>query len=155
MLAAADGDGNVAAIITTIGSDFGSLLVVPGTGIVLNNSMMNFDPRPGHTNSIAPGKMPFFAVPAIVAAREGRGALAVAGSGGYPILCGRPAHVVNLVDHGMGVQAAIDAPRVHSQGAQTYVDSPSIQAVRDALREMGHDARRPGRHARVARRSAA
>ncbi|MGE4427832.1 MAG: gamma-glutamyltransferase, partial [Solirubrobacteraceae bacterium] len=68
----ADADGNVVALITTIGGDYGSLVVVPGTGILLNNSMMNWDPRPGRTNSIAPGKMPFFAVPAIVAARDGK-----------------------------------------------------------------------------------
>ena len=139
MLAAADADGNVAAIITTIGSDFGSLLVVPGTGIVLNNSMMNFDPRPGHRNSIAPGKMPFFAVPAIVAAREGRGALAVAGAGGYPILSGVLHTMVNLVDHGLSVQAAIDEPRVHSQGGRTYVDSLVDPGVRARLTELGHE----------------
>ena len=62
-------------LITTIGADFGSLVAVPGTGIILNNSMINYDPRPGRSNSIAPGKMPFFAVPALVAARDGRAAL--------------------------------------------------------------------------------
>lgn len=139
MATAADADGNVAAIITTIGGDFGSLVVVPGTGIVLNNSMMNFDPRPGFTNSIAPGKMPFFAVPAIVAARDGRGVLAVAGAGGYPILSGVLHTTVNVVDHGLGVQAAIDQPRVHSQGGATYVDSLVDPEVRTRLAEIGHE----------------
>jgi gamma-glutamyltranspeptidase/glutathione hydrolase len=139
MVTAADADGNVAAIITTIGGDFGSLIVVPGTGIVLNNSMMNFDPRPGHSNSIAPGKMPFFAVPAIVAARERRGVLAVAGAGGYPILSGVLHTTVNVVDHGLGVQDAIDQPRVHSQGAATYVDSLVDPGERARLAEMGHE----------------
>jgi gamma-glutamyltranspeptidase/glutathione hydrolase len=139
MATAADADGNVAAIITTIGGDFGSLVVVPGTGIVLNNSMMNFDPRPGFTNSIAPGKMPFFAVPAIVAARDGRGVLAVAGAGGYPILSGVLHTTVNVVDHGLGVQAAIDHPRVHSQGGATYVDSLVDPEVRARLAEIGHE----------------
>ena len=89
---AADADGNLVALITTIGDDFGSKVAVPGTGVLLNNSMMNYDPRPGRANSIAPGKMPFFAVPAIVAAREGRGVFAAAGSGGYPILARRREH---------------------------------------------------------------
>ncbi len=136
---AADADGNVATLITTIGADFGSLVVVPGTGIVLNNSMINFDPRPGFTNSIAPGKMPFFAVPAIVAARGGRGVLGVGGSGGYPILAGVLHTTVNVLDHGLDVQAAIDEPRVHSQGNQTYVDSRVDPAVRERLGEIGHE----------------
>jgi gamma-glutamyltranspeptidase/glutathione hydrolase len=101
--------------------------------------MVNYDPRPGFTNSIAPGKMPFFAVPAIVAARDGRGVLGVAGSGGYPILAGVIHTTVNALDHEMEIQAAIDEPRVHSQGHRTYVDSRVDPAVRDRLAEIGHE----------------
>jgi gamma-glutamyltranspeptidase/glutathione hydrolase len=136
---AADRDGNLVALITTIGADFGSLVAVPGTGIILNNSMINYDPRPGRSNSIAPGKMPFFAVPTLVAAREGRAAFAAAGSGGYPILAGVINTTVGVVDHGLGVQAAIDLPRVHSQGNRTFVDSRADAAVLARLREIGHD----------------
>jgi gamma-glutamyltranspeptidase/glutathione hydrolase len=135
---AADADGNLVALITTIGDDFGSLVAVPGTGVLLNNSMMNYDPRPGRANSIAPGKMPFFAVPAIVAAKDGRGVFAAAGSGGYPILAGVVNTMVNHVDHGLGVQQAIDEPRVHSQGAETYIDGRVPRAVRDRLMAIGH-----------------
>jgi len=106
--------------------------------VILNNSMMNYDPRPGRANSIAPGKMPFFAVPAIVAARGGRGVFAAAGSGGYPILAGVVNTMVNHVEHGMDVQAAIDEPRVHSQGDATYVDGRVPGAVRAELEAMGH-----------------
>jgi gamma-glutamyltranspeptidase/glutathione hydrolase len=134
----ADAEGGLVSLITTIGGDFGSHVAVPGTGVLLNNSMMNYDPRPGRTNSIAPGKMPFFAVPAIVAAREGRGVFAAAGSGGYPILAGVVNTMVNHVEHGMHVQEAIDAPRVHSQGAETYVDSRVPAQARDELEAMGH-----------------
>lgn len=137
-IVAADAEGNLVALITTIGGDFGSKVAVPGTGVLLNNSMINYDPRPGRTNSIAPGKMPFFAVPAIVAARGGRGVFAAAGSGGYPILAGVVNTFVNHVDHGLGVQEAIDEPRVHSQGAETYVDRAVPVAVRDELQAMGH-----------------
>jgi gamma-glutamyltranspeptidase / glutathione hydrolase len=136
---AADRDGNLAALITTIGADFGSLVAVPEAGIILNNSMVNYDPRPGRSNSIAPGKMPFFAVPAIVAARDGRAAFAVAGSGGYPILAGVVATAVGIVDHGLGVQDAIDVPRVHSQGNRTFVDSRAAPEAIAGLRERGHD----------------
>jgi gamma-glutamyltranspeptidase / glutathione hydrolase len=136
---AADADGNLVALITTIGDDFGALVAVPGTGIVLNNSMMNYDPRPGRSNSIAPSKMPFFAVPAIVAARDGRGAFAAAGSGGYPILAGVLHTMVNAMDHGLPIQAAIDEPRVHSQGERTFIDSRVPAAVRERLTDMGHE----------------
>ena len=85
-----------------------------------------------------PGKMPFFAVPAIVAAREGRGVFAAAGSGGYPILAGVVNTMVNHVGYGVGIQQAIDAPRVHSQGAETYVDSRVPAAIRGELEAMGH-----------------
>ena len=120
------------SLITTIGADFGSLVAVPGTGIVLNNSMVNYDPRPGRGNSIAPGKMPFFAVPTLVAARDGQAAFAAAGSGGYPILAGVINTVVGVVDHGLSVQAAIDRPRVHSQGDRTFIDARGrSRSVRD------------------------
>jgi gamma-glutamyltranspeptidase / glutathione hydrolase len=136
---AADREGNLAALITTIGADFGSLVAVPGTGIILNNSMINYDPRPGRSNSIAPGKMPFFAVPALVAARDGRAVFAAAGSGGYPILAGVINTAVGVIDHGLGVQEAIDLPRVHSQGSRTFVDSRADPEAVQELRDMGHD----------------
>jgi gamma-glutamyltranspeptidase/glutathione hydrolase len=136
---AADAEGNLVSLITTIGADFGSLVAVPGTGIVLNNSMVNYDPRPGRSNSIAPGKMPFFAVPAIVATRNGQAAFAAAGSGGYPILAGVINTLVNACDHGMSIQAAIDEPRVHSQGNRTFIDSRVTAAVRERLAAIGHE----------------
>ncbi len=135
----ADAEGNLISLITTIGADFGSLVAVPGTGIILNNGMINYDPRPGRANSIAPGKMPFFAVPAVVAVRNGRPAFAAAGSGGYPILAGVIAATVGVVDHGLGPQAAIDEPRVHSQGHRTFVDSRVPPGVRERLTALGHE----------------
>jgi gamma-glutamyltranspeptidase/glutathione hydrolase len=136
---AADAEGNLVSLITTIGADFGSLVAVPGTGIVLNNSMVNYDPRPGRSNSIAPGKMPFFAVPAIVATREGQPAFAAAGSGGYPILAGVINTLVNACDHGLSIQAAIDEPRVHSQGNRTFIDSRVPAEIRERLAAIGHE----------------
>jgi gamma-glutamyltranspeptidase/glutathione hydrolase len=136
---AADSDGNLVALITTIGADFGSTVTVPGRGIILNNSMINYDPRPGHGNSIAPGKMPFFAVPTLVATRDGTAAFAAAGSGGYPILAGVINTTVNHVDHGMDVQRAIDAPRVHSQGDRTFIDARVPATIRGQLEELGHE----------------
>ena len=62
-------------LLPSIGGSFGSLVHVPELGIVLNNAMQNFDPRPDHPNAIKPGKMPIFAAPVLVAAPPGgRGA---------------------------------------------------------------------------------
>ena len=137
-VAAADAEGNMAALITTIGNDFGSLVLVPGTGIFLNSGMNNFDPRPRRPNSIAPGKMPFFGVPSIVAARDGRGVLAACGSGGYRILSGVVHAFVNVVDFGMDVGDAVGAPRVYCQANETYVDARLSGQVHRELERLGH-----------------
>ena len=84
-VAVADREGNMASICMSIGGAFGSLVHVPELGIVLNNAMQNFDPRPDHPNAIKPGKMPILAAPVLVAARGGEGRFAGAGSGGYRI----------------------------------------------------------------------
>lgn len=138
-MAAADADGNLAALITTVGHDFGSLVHVPDVGIFLNSSMVNFDPRPGRGNSIRPGAMPFFAVPSIVAtAKDGRG-FAACGSGGYRILGGVLNALVNVIDFTMPVAEAVGAPRVHCQGGELFADHRVPQDVRERLTELGHE----------------
>jgi gamma-glutamyltranspeptidase/glutathione hydrolase len=137
-MVAADADGNVVALITSITSPFGSLVLVPDGGFFLNNAMRNFDPRPDRANCIAPGKMPIFAVPAIAAERDGVAVFGAGGSGGYRITSGVLHALVNHVDFGMRVQQAVDGPRVHCQGEETYVDSRIPRAVRERLVELGH-----------------
>jgi gamma-glutamyltranspeptidase/glutathione hydrolase len=137
-MVAADADGNVAALITSLTSAFGSLVFVPDGGFFLNNAMRNFDPRPNRANCIAPGKMPIFAVPAIAAERDGVAVFGAAGSGGYRITSGVLHALVNHVDFGMRVQQAVDCPRVHCQGEETFVDTRIPQAVRERLVQLGH-----------------
>ncbi len=138
-VAAADREGNVAALITSLSNAFGSLVLVPGTGVFLNDGMQNFDPRPGSPNSIAPGKMPIFAAPALVAAKEGEAVFAAAGSGGYRITTGVLHTLVHAVDFGFDLPAAVEAPRVHCQGEETFVDARIPAEVRARLAELGHD----------------
>ncbi len=138
-MAAADAEGNVVSLITSLTHAFGSLVLVPGTGVLLNNSMVNFDPRPGRPNSIAPGKLPIFAAPALVAARDGEAVFAGCGSGGYRILSGVLHSALHALDFGMDVQAAVDAPRVHCQGGKTLVDARIPPDVIEGLRDLGHD----------------
>jgi gamma-glutamyltranspeptidase / glutathione hydrolase len=137
-MVAADNEGNVAAVITSLTSAFGSLVFVPEGGFFLNNAMRNFDPRSDRGNSIAPGKTPIFAAPAIAAERGGIGVFAAAGAGGYRIASGVLHAFVNHVDFGMRIQAAVDAPRVHCQGAETFVDSRIPDHVQTRLAEIGH-----------------
>ena len=136
---AADREGNMASICMGIGGAFGSLVHVPELGIVLNNAMQNFDPRPDHPNAIKPGKMPIFAAPVLVAARQGEARFAGAGSGGYRIETAVLHAFMNVVDHRMRVQRAIDHPRVHCQGRETSVDARIPPVVRRRLARAGHE----------------
>jgi gamma-glutamyltranspeptidase/glutathione hydrolase len=137
-MVAADADGNVVALITSITSPFGSLVLVPEGGFFLNNAMRNFDPRPDRANCIVPGKTPIFAVPAIAAEQDGVGVFGAGGSGGYRITSGVLHALVNHVEFGMGVQDAVDCPRVHCQGEETYVDRRIPLEVQERLLELGH-----------------
>jgi gamma-glutamyltranspeptidase/glutathione hydrolase len=134
-----DRDGNMASTCMSLGSGFGSMVFVPEFGFFLNNAMQNYDPRPGLPNSLAPGKMPIFAAPALVAARDGKALFAGSGSGGYRIETGVLHAFLNFVDHGMALQQAVDQPRVHCQGGPTSVDQRIAPDVRQALAGFGHD----------------
>jgi gamma-glutamyltranspeptidase/glutathione hydrolase len=138
-VAVADGEGGMAVVITTIGQDFGGLVWVPEVGVLLNSAMSNFDPRPGRVNSIAPGRMPLFGVPATIAVEEGRAVLACGGSGGYRILSSVVHATVNVLDNGLAAADAVSAPRVWCQGEATFVDARVDGAVRDELVRRGHD----------------
>ena len=137
-VAVVDRAGNLASCCISVGSAFGSRVYIPEVGIFLNNAMQNFDPRPGYPNSIRPGKMPIFAAPALVATRQGEGRFAASGSGGYRIQTGVLHTFMNVVDHKMGVQSAVDHPRVHCQGRDTVVDGRIPENVREKMKAAGH-----------------
>jgi gamma-glutamyltranspeptidase/glutathione hydrolase len=106
---------------------------------MLNSAMVNFDPRPGRVNSIAPGRMPLFGVPATIAVEDGRAVLACGGSGGYRITSSVISATLAVLDHGLPAEAAVSAPRVWCQGVETYVDGRIDSAVRYELSARGHD----------------
>src|SRR5262249_24078946 len=136
-MAAADPEGHMGSLLTSISA--GSYVAVPETGVILNNGMNNFDPRPGRPNSIAPGKMPIFAVPTLVAVAEnGRAVFAAGGSGGYRITTAILHPLVHWHDFKMSLADAVAAPRVHCQGKDTYVDERIAPDVRAALAALGH-----------------
>ena len=135
---AADKHGNLAAIVTAVGWDYGSLIYEPDTGIFLNNGMSYFDPRPGRPNSIGPGKRPMFGGPCIVMTKDSQPIFAACGSGGYRMTSGVLHSLINTIDHGMDISSALDHPRVHMQGNETFIDHRIEHSVQEKLQSAGH-----------------
>ena len=137
-LTVVDRQRNVVSLTTTLGQLFGSGVVVPGTGITLNNGMMWFDPEPGRINSIGPGKRALHAgTPALVFDRQGP-YLAVGSPGGRKVLTAVQQIIHNIVDFGLGMQEAVSAPRVHCEGTPVHMDARLPAEVIEAVRSLGH-----------------
>jgi gamma-glutamyltranspeptidase / glutathione hydrolase len=114
---AVDRQGCIAALTTTLLSMFGSHYVLPGTGILMNNGVMWFDPRPGRPNSIAPGKRALTNMCPVVVARDGRPWFGVGASGGRRILGAVLQMASFIVDFGMTAEAAAHHPRIDVSGS--------------------------------------
>ncbi|MFQ6052839.1 MAG: gamma-glutamyltransferase [Candidatus Bathyarchaeia archaeon] len=138
-LAVADGDGNLVCVNQTLVNAFGCGVVVPGTGIVMNNAMYGLNPEPGHANSIDGRKRRIQNVCPTILLRDGDPYMAVGAPGGRAIQVSVAQVVVNVVDHGMGIQEAIEAPRVVRETSTVYLDNRLPAEVRDDLNGMGHD----------------
>ena len=135
-----DRERNMVALTATLGARFGSGVTVPGLGVVLNNGMMWYDPEPGHVSSIAPGKRALHAAaPCLLF--DSDGAFAAVGSpGGRKIMSAVLQVLLSLVDHDMGMQEAIAAPRIHREAASgVLIEALFPSAVADGLRERGYD----------------
>jgi gamma-glutamyltranspeptidase/glutathione hydrolase len=137
-LTAADGSGNVVTTTQTINSLFGARFIVPGTGMVPNNYMSNFDPRPGHALSIEPGKRVTTSMSPMIAERDGRVAYALGLPGGRKIFPAAMQALINLIDHGMTLQEAVEAPRVWTEGPVLEVEHGIPETVRQGLEARGH-----------------
>ena len=131
---AVDRDGNMAAVTQTLLSTFGSKFVTPQTGITMNNGIMWFDPTPGTTNSLAPGKRCLTNyTPVVAQAADGR-RLAVGASGGRRILPAVMQILSFVMDYGMDLDAAIHQPRIDaSEGAVVIGDVRLPAPTRHAL----------------------
>ena len=135
----ADGDGNVVAATQTINSLFGSRATVPGTGMLLNNTMALFDPHPGHALSVEPGKRMTSSMAPTIVFRDGRPQLALGLPGGARIFPSVLQALVNVIDHGMSLQEAVEAPRIWTQGQELEVEAAVPEGVRAGLAGRGHD----------------
>jgi gamma-glutamyltranspeptidase/glutathione hydrolase len=136
---AVDRQRNMVSLTNTAVSLYGSRMVVPGTGILLQNGMLWFDPEPGRANSVAAGKRPVVNMVPALGFRRGEPHLTLGAPGGRKIVSAIPQVIANLVDGGDTPQAAIEAPRVHSEGGELWVDDRVGERALAALRKMGHD----------------
>jgi gamma-glutamyltranspeptidase/glutathione hydrolase len=133
-----DREENAVSLTQTLLSGWGSRVTSPGTGILLNNGMMWFDPEAGRPNSVDGGKRPLANMAPVVLLRDGRSFVALGAMGGRRILNAIPQIVSNLVDHDMGIQDAIAAPRVDYSTRALQVSSRVAPGVLDELRRRGH-----------------
>jgi gamma-glutamyltranspeptidase / glutathione hydrolase len=133
-----DKSRNMVALTHTAVSLWGARVVVPGTGILLNNGMIWFDPEPGKPNSVAPGKRGMVNMVPVLGFKKGKPYLALGAPGGRKIIGAIPQVIANLVDAKSSLQEAIDAPRLHHEGSGLEVDDRVGAKNLNALRERGH-----------------
>jgi len=139
-LCAADRAGRMISFIQSNYMGFGSGVVVPGTGISLQNRGSGFTLTPGHPNQVGPGKRPFHTIiPGFATDAEGRPRLAFGVMGGPMQPQGHVQMITRLVDAGQDVQTAIDAPRWRVMGGLEVAMEPSqAPQTLEALAAMGH-----------------
>lgn len=113
---AADSEGNMVALTQTLMSLFGSAVMLPKTGITMNNGMLWFDPEPDRPNSIAPGKRPLCNICPVVVVKNGKPWFCIGASGGRRIVPAVTQLSLMLIDRGMEVEAAFHQPRVDVSG---------------------------------------
>ncbi|OYX43966.1 MAG: gamma-glutamyltransferase [Rhodobacterales bacterium 32-67-9] len=136
----ADAAGNVVAATHTINGIFGARFAVPGTGIIPNNYMMNFDPHPGRALSVAPGKRVPTSMAPMMVLHDGRVRWALGLPGGLRIFPSAMQAIVNLIDHGMSLQQAIEAPRLWTEGHDVEIEE-GFGPMAGALEARGHQVR--------------
>jgi len=146
-----DAQGNAVSVTTTLNGAFGAKVVGGSTGVLLNNEMDDFTVKPGvpnlfglvqgRANAVAPGKRPLSSMSPTIVLRDGRPVLVVGSPGGPRIITTVLQVILNVIDHGMDVAAAIAAPRLHHQWLPDtlFVELGRLSAeTRAALEQRGH-----------------
>jgi gamma-glutamyltranspeptidase/glutathione hydrolase len=129
-----DADGNMVALTQTLLSVFGSKVVLPSTGVLMNNGIMWFDPRPGSPNSLAPNKRPLTNMCPMIASRNGKAWFAIGASGGRKILPAVYQVASFLMDYNMTLEDAFHQPRIDASGGDSVGADPRLSSsIRDAL----------------------
>ncbi|MFC4601195.1 gamma-glutamyltransferase family protein [Cohnella hongkongensis] len=139
-LAAADGEGNMVSFIQSNANGFGSGIVVPGTGISLQNRGASFSFDPLSANALAPGKRSYHTIIPGFLTQNGEPVGSFGVMGGYMQPQGHIQVLMNMIDRGLNPQAALDAPRWHWTGGKTVYVEPSFpDSIAMALSRKGHD----------------
>ena len=146
----ADAEGNWVAITATVNTSFGSKVVIPGTGVVMNNEMDDFAAQPGvsnhfgliggEANCVAPGKRPISNMSPTIVLKNGEPIIAVGAAGGPKIVSQVIFHLVNMLDLGMSPAESLNMPRVHHQWSpNTLLVEESLPAeIKTSLTARGH-----------------
>ena len=147
---ATDSDGWWVACTATVNTTFGSGVVLPGTGIVMNNEMDDFSAQPGtpnafgligaEANAVAPGKRPLSSMSPTIVLRDGKPVFTVGAAGGPTIISQAVLAIIHFIDHGMTPAKALGQARFHHQWKpnRLLVEKALGQATIGALRNMGH-----------------
>ena len=140
LLCAADAAGNMVSFIQSQYTGFGSGVVIPGTGIAMQNRGACFSLEPGHPNEIAPGKRPYHTIIPGFVTRDDQQLMAFGVMGGFMQPQGHLQVVSRIFDHAQNPQAALDAPRWQVTKGLTLTIEPGFSAsTYEELRKRGHD----------------
>ena len=143
--------GNTVAATETVNTYFGSQVVIPGTGILMNNQMDDFSVQPGvpnafglignENNAIQPGKKPLSSMSPTIILKDGKAFMAVGASGGPRIITGTLHTIINVIDFGMNIEEAVSAPRFHHQWYpnKLFIEKDMPDDVRENLIKKGHE----------------
>jgi gamma-glutamyltranspeptidase/glutathione hydrolase len=146
----ADAEGNWVACTATINTSFGSKVVIPGTGVVMNNQMDDFSVQPGvpnafgligaEANAVAPGKRPLSSMSPTIVLKNGQPIIALGAAGGPKIISAVLMELVAMLDLGQSPAEAIAAPRIHHQWSpsELMVEKSLPENLKTALEQRGH-----------------
>ncbi|MBQ7543659.1 MAG: gamma-glutamyltransferase [Synergistaceae bacterium] len=140
-----DAEGNIVASTNTVNYFFGSGVIVPGYGFVLNDEMDDFAQNPDSVNAPEPGKRPLSSMsPTIVIDPEGRPFMTVGAAGAMRIITAVTQIIMNVVDFGMTMDEAIEQPRIFNSASngkanKLMIEQGISEEVIKALQEMGHE----------------
>ena len=141
-----DDAGNAVAVTTSLNAYFGARVMAPGTGFFLNDTMDDFTIKvgaanlfglvQGSANAIAPGKRPVSSMAPTILVKDGQPFMVLGSPGGSRIITAVVETIVNVVDFGMSIQAAVDAPRVHAQWLPDVLFAEPFALSADTVRAL-------------------